>query len=113
MNFALILLAWLQDAPLGGATAPTTNSFSQPGSNIARLAAAESWHAFWWVIPFILLAYVLLVYVMVKFRDKGDGRQPAKFHENNPLEFAWTVIPAIVVALVALHSFPVLHYMEF
>lgn len=65
------------------------------------------------MIPFILIAYGLLVYVIFKFRDKGDGRQPARFHENNPLEFTWTVVPAIIVVLVALHSYPVLHFMEF
>lgn len=103
----------LSAAAAQGLKADTRNPFTAAGSNVARMGAAESWHAFLWVIPFILIAYILLVYVLIKFRDKGDGRQPAEFHENNPLEFAWTVIPAIVVALVALHSFPTLHTMEF
>jgi len=124
MTFATLLLTWLQGAAqapassslpgaAAGMQAPTRIAFTQPGSDVAKLAAAESLHAFWWVIPFILIAYIGLVYVLVKFRDKGDGRQPAHFHENNPLEFAWTVIPAIVVVLVALHSYKTLHYMEF
>ncbi|MGH9518165.1 MAG: cytochrome c oxidase subunit II transmembrane domain-containing protein, partial [Terriglobales bacterium] len=96
----------MQAAAAQGAAAPTRTPFDAPGSNIARLAAAESWRAFWWVIPFILIAYVLLVVVIVRFRDKGDGRQPAKFHEHNLLEMAWTIIPAIVVVVVALHSYP-------
>ncbi|MGH9480472.1 MAG: cytochrome c oxidase subunit II, partial [Terriglobales bacterium] len=103
----------IQQAMQAGMKEPTRTAFSAPGSNLAHAAAAESWHAFLWVVPFILLADVLLVVVIVKFRDRGDGRRPATFHENNLLEFAWTVIPAIVVILVALHSFPVLHYMEF
>lgn len=96
-----------------GLAQPTRNAFASPGSSVARLAAAESWHAFWWVIPFIVIAYVMLVVVMVRFRDKGDGRKAAKFHEHNLLEFLWTVIPAIVVTMVALHSYPVLHFMEY
>ncbi|MGH9393567.1 MAG: cytochrome c oxidase subunit II [Terriglobales bacterium] len=103
----------LAAAAAKGMQANTRNPFGAPGSNVATLGAAESWHALLWVLPFILIAYFLLAYVLVKFRDKGDGRKPADFHENNPLEFAWTVIPAIVVVLVALHSYPVLHYMEF
>lgn len=103
----------IQAQALKGAAENTRNAFSNPGSNLARLGASESWHAFYWVLPFILIAYILLVVVMVKFRDKGDGREPAHFHENNPLEFAWTAIPALVVILVALHSFPTLHFMEF
>lgn len=110
-------LFWLQQtarqALQQGLQAKTRTAFTDPGSTVARAAAAESWHALLLVMPFILIAFILLVYVMFKFRDKGDGRQPATFHENNPLEFAWTVIPAIVVAIVALHSFPVLHFMEY
>lgn len=96
-----------------GLAQPTRNAFDAPGSSVARLAAAESWHAFWWVIPFIVIAYVMLVVVMIRFRDKGDGRKAAKFHEHNLLEFLWTLIPAIVVVMVALHSYPVLHFMEY
>ncbi|HVB40910.1 MAG TPA: cytochrome c oxidase subunit II [Terriglobales bacterium] len=118
MNGAMIWLFQavqqaIQAAATQGAAAPTRDAFNAPGSNIARLAATESWHAFYWVIPFILIAFILLVVVMVRFRDKGDGRQPAKFHDNNPLEIAWTIIPVIVVVMVALHSYPVLHIMEY
>ena len=96
-----------------GSAAPVRNAFNAPGSAEAVRAVAESLHAFIWVIPFILIAYVLLVYVIFKFRDKGDGRQPATFHENNPLEFLWTIVPLIVVVSVALHSYPTLSFMEF
>lgn len=121
MNALVSMLFWLQQttqqaiqqAMQAGMKEPTRTAFSAPGSNLANAAAAESWHAFFWVIPFILIAEILLVVVIIKFRDKGDGRRPATFHENNLLELIWTVIPTIVVVLVALHSFPVLRYMEF
>jgi len=100
-------------AAMQGMAANTRNAFDAPGSTVAHAAALVSWESFWWVIPFILLAYILLVVVMVKFRDKGDGRKPASFSHNNPLEAAWTIIPLLVVITVALKSYPVLHFMEF
>jgi cytochrome c oxidase subunit II len=103
----------MAQAAAKGSAAPVRNAFDAPGSAEAVRAAAESLHAFIWVLPFILIAYILLVYVIFKFRDKGDGRQPATFHENNPLEFLWTVIPVIVVVSVALHSYPTLSFLEF
>ena len=103
----------MAQAAAKGSAAPVRNAFDAPGSREAIRAAAESLHALLWVIPFILIAYILLAYVMIRFRDKGDGRKPASFHENNPLEFLWTVIPLIVVVSVALHSYPTLSFMEF
>ena len=103
----------MAQAAAKGSAAPVRNAFSQPGGIVAIRAAAASLRAFVWVIPFILIAYILLAYVIIKFRDKGDGRKPATFHENNPLEFLWTIIPLIVVITVALHSYPTLTFMEF
>ena len=116
MNAVLTLMIWLQSLPAleaHGSAQPTRNAFWNPGSNLADLGRSETLRAFLFFIPFILIAFALLFYVIVHFRDRGDGRQPAHFHENNPLEFLWTVVPLCVVVYVALHSFPVLHYMEF
>ena len=113
---ALSLWFWLQSAAAlaaPGANGPTRTAFFSPGSNLADLGRAESLRAFYFFLPFIAIALILLVFVIIKFRDKGDGRRPAGFHENNPLEFAWTLLPLGVVIYVGLHSFPVLHYMEF
>lgn len=119
MNPALILfleqsLKSIMDAEaMKGMAAPTRNAFGAPGSNLAHLAAQVSWWSFWMVIPFIIIAFIFLVVVMVKFRDKGDGRQPADFHEHNFLEACWTIIPLIIVIIVAVHSFGPLHFMEY
>ncbi len=98
---------------LKGLAAPTREAFSHPGSNVAQVAAQNSWWSFWLVFPFILIAYLGLVYVMVRFRDKKDGRAPADFHEQNFLEFCWTVIPLAIVVIVAFHSYGPLDFMEF
>jgi cytochrome c oxidase subunit II len=45
---------------------------------------------------------VLLVYAIWRFRHKpGTPRQPEQVHGNTKLEILWTVIPAIVLAVIA------------
>ncbi|MGH9414593.1 MAG: cytochrome c oxidase subunit II [Terriglobales bacterium] len=107
------LQSLMDKGALKGMAAPTRQAFTTPGSNIAHLSAQVSWWSFWMVFPFILIAYVGLVFVMLRYRDKGDGRKPAAFSEHNLLEFCWTVIPIIIVVTVAVHSYGPLHFMEF
>ncbi|MGH9487510.1 MAG: cytochrome c oxidase subunit II [Terriglobales bacterium] len=113
MFFQQSLKSIMESKALKGMAAPTRNAFTTPGSNLARLAAHVSWWSFWMVFPFILIAYVGLIFVMIRFRDKGDGRKPAGFNEHHFLEFCWTIIPLIVVVTVALHSYGPLHFMEY
>jgi len=43
-----------------------------------------------------------LVYAIIRFRKRpGDGVEPKQVHGNTRLEIVWSIIPAIVLALVA------------
>lgn len=54
------------------------------------------------------LVHVLLLYSMFKFRAKAnDTSDGAHFHGNTTLEVVWTIIPAVVVAVLAVLSFDV------
>lgn len=45
---------------------------------------------------------VLLVYALFRFRHKpGTPRQPEQTHGNTKLEILWTIIPAVVLAVIA------------
>ena len=45
---------------------------------------------------------VLLVYALFRFRHRpGTPRQPEQTHGNTRLEILWTVIPAVVLAVIA------------
>ncbi|MGH9533645.1 MAG: cytochrome c oxidase subunit II [Terriglobales bacterium] len=103
------LPAWAQNPG-----ANVTNAFGSPASNIAHAIRHISWTAFWIIIPFIVLAEVLLVVVIFKFRRRpGDNRRPAKFYENAPLEITWTVLPLIAVGVVALMGFHTLKFIDY
>ncbi|MGH9507840.1 MAG: hypothetical protein ACRD13_13035, partial [Terriglobales bacterium] len=69
--------AWAQQP-----NANVTNAFGAPSTNVAHAIDHISWATFWIIIPFIVIAEVLLLVVIFKFRRRqGDQRQPAKFYE--------------------------------
>jgi cytochrome c oxidase subunit II len=51
------------------------------------------------VIAFIIVEGLLL-YTAIKFRRQTAGEMPFQNHGNNRAELTWTVIPALVVAMV-------------
>ena len=62
-------------------------------------------------VPFLLLPQILLVYAIWKFNEKR-GHKPATFHENVPLEIVWTVIPVIVLVMIAVPAYSTLKKIE-
>jgi cytochrome c oxidase subunit 2 len=54
-----------------------------------------------------------LVYAVLRFRRKpGDDREGLPVHGNNTLEIVWTLIPAVIVAVIGIYSYRVLTDVE-
>jgi cytochrome c oxidase subunit II len=56
-----------------------------------------------------LLVLGLLIYIAVKFRA-GANPTPSKVHHNTLLEVAWTIIPVIILVVIAVPSFRLLYF---
>ncbi|HWC62237.1 MAG TPA: cytochrome c oxidase subunit II [Rhizomicrobium sp.] len=56
-----------------------------------------------------LFVLALLVYVVMKFRAAANPT-PSKVHHNTLLEVAWTLIPVIILVVIAIPSFKLLYY---
>jgi cytochrome c oxidase subunit II len=56
-----------------------------------------------------LFVLVLLVYIVIKFRA-GANPTPSKVHHNTLLEVAWTIIPVIILVVIAVPSFRLLYF---
>lgn len=57
---------------------------------------------FWIAVVIFVLVQVALVYAVFRFRErKGDERRPKQIHGNNTLEISWTILPAVILAVVA------------
>jgi cytochrome c oxidase subunit 2 len=52
------------------------------------------------IVVFVLVES-LLVYILVKFRDRDGNREAKQFHGNSTLEIGWTLIPAVILAFIA------------
>ena len=51
----------------------------------------------------------LLVWIVVKYRA-GANPVPSKVHHNTLLEVAWTLIPVIILVVIAVPSFRLLYF---
>jgi cytochrome c oxidase subunit 2 len=100
---ALILIAVTVLASSAGAE-DITNWLQKPATPLAEEVRSSFIFTLILILPFLLLAEGLLLFVILKFR-KRDGVQPATFHENVKLEIAWTVLPALTLVILAVSTF--------
>jgi cytochrome c oxidase subunit II len=61
----------------------------------------------WTISLIVLLVLALLVVVIVRFNAKSNP-VPARFTHNTLVEIAWTVVPVLILAVIAIPSFGVL-----
>ena len=92
--------------------APTVNDLpGGPGVNqlnlglaVTKIAQEQAWlHWFMLIICTVIFLGVfgVMFYSIFKHR-KSKGHKPANFHESTAVEIAWTVVPFIIVILMAL-----------
>lgn len=48
-----------------------------------------------------LVVFAILTYILIHFRYQPGAPQPRQVHGNTQLELAWTLIPAVLVAIIA------------
>ncbi|HTE44246.1 MAG TPA: cytochrome c oxidase subunit II [Gemmatimonadaceae bacterium] len=52
------------------------------------------------IVVFVLVE-ALLLFILVKFRDKDGTREAQQIHGNTTLEIGWTLVPAVILAFIA------------
>ncbi len=55
---------------------------------------------FWATIVFVIVQ-VGILYIIFKFKARPDSPEPKHVHGNTTLEIAWTAIPAVILAFIA------------
>ena len=101
------------------------------GSSIAMAQAPEEWQMgfqdahsptmekivsfndvlLWLCIVFSVFIMGLMAYILFRFSRKRNP-VPQKFSHNSLIEVLWTVIPVIVLVIIAIPSFRLLYYMD-
>jgi cytochrome c oxidase subunit II len=64
---------------------------------------------FWVAVVIGVLVIGGTIYAALKFREKpGEDRSPKQVHGNTVLEISWTIIPALILAVMAVFTIPVI-----
>lgn len=73
-----------------------------PASPDARAIDNLWWLVFWIATGIFVVVQAALLFAVVRFRRRKDEDRPVKqVHGNTRLEIAWTIIPAVLLAAIA------------
>ncbi|MDX1402375.1 MAG: cytochrome c oxidase subunit II transmembrane domain-containing protein, partial [Kiloniellales bacterium] len=95
------------------AVRPEPNAIGlQPPASPTMVAINDFHNLLLWLITAIsLFVLALMVYVMVRFREKANPN-PTKTTHNVAVEVAWTVVPIIILVALAVPSLRLLYYTD-
>jgi cytochrome c oxidase subunit 2 len=90
---------------------PWQMDLQEPAGIIAT--KATDLHDFLLIVITLISVFVLglLVYVCVKFREKPNVK-PSKTSHNTLIEIIWTVVPVLILVVIAIPSFKLLYLTE-
>lgn len=63
------------------------------------------------IISVVIFVFLLLAYTCIRYYHKNNPI-PNKFTHNLPIEILWTIIPCILLLIIALPSFKLLYYAD-
>ncbi len=99
----MVVVAGLLVFVLGGCSlfGGTPQSVNNPaGDNMQRI-----WDLFvpifWASVVVFVIVQGVLIYAVVRFRRRPNQPAPVPTHGNTKLEIAWTIMPAIILAVIA------------
>ncbi len=113
MTRILLLIFSLLQTSICNANAPYEWQIDFQAAASPVMAELHSFHNFLLFITtaIVIFVMILLAYVIFKFNAKRNP-VPAKFTHNIAIEVIWTVIPIIILIIIAIPSFRILKTME-
>lgn len=81
----------------------STPQSSLDPKSVEAVKIDQLWNLVFWIATVIFFAVeTALVVSIVKWRARpGDDEEPKQLHGNTKLEIVWTIIPAVILAVVA------------
>ena len=76
-------------------------SVLHPKGEFARITDAVFMQTVWWAVLVFVLVQGALLYAMYRFRGRPGDAEPDQIHGNTTLEIVWTIIPAVILAVIA------------
>lgn len=111
-HLALLLSAFLTTLSLpalANEPTPWQINFQPPVSPSA--VRLQDFHdmLLWIIFAIAIFVLLLLVWVVIRYNSKVNP-VPAKFTHNVLIEVIWTVVPVVILIIIAIPSFKVLYY---
>src|SRR4029450_2398166 len=72
-----------------------------PLSDFARIGDHVQDQTFYWAVGVFVLVEGALLYAIFKFRGRPEDPEPKQVHGNTTVEIIWTIIPALILAFIA------------
>ena len=72
-----------------------------PLSDFARIGDDVQDQTFYWALGVFILVEGALLYSIFRFRGRPDDPEPSQIHGNTTIEIIWTLIPALILAAIA------------
>ena len=73
----------------------------RPLSDFGKIGDDIQTTTFYWALGVFVLVEGALLYAIFRFRGKPDDPEPRQVHGNTTVEIIWTVIPALILAAIA------------
>jgi cytochrome c oxidase subunit 2 len=88
---------------LAGACSPEhyPQTALRPISDFARIGDDIQSKTFYWAAGVFVLVEGALLYAIFRFRGRPNDAEPRQIHGNTTIEIIWTVIPALILAAIA------------
>ena len=84
-----------------GCNPDSPQSIMQAYGPVAERQLFLFWVIFWAALVIFVLVGGWLVYTVVRYRRRPGQGMPEQVHGNTPLEIGWTVVPALLLAVIA------------
>ncbi|HEX3273227.1 MAG TPA: cytochrome c oxidase subunit II [Gemmatimonadales bacterium] len=73
----------------------------RPLSDFARIGDDIQTTTLYWATGVFVLVEGALLYAIFRFRGRPDDAEPRQVHGNTTVEIIWTIIPALILAAIA------------
>jgi cytochrome c oxidase subunit 2 len=97
--------------PMIGAPLPWGVGLQPSGGAVKDAISSFNSLVFWIIVVITIFVAILLAWVIWKFRASANPN-PSKTSHNTVLEVAWTVVPVLILVVIAIPSFRLIYYQD-
>lgn len=101
LTLSLLLLAILSLALTSCSATDPQNTLAAAGV-VAKKQQDLFWIVFWWAVGVFVVVELLLLFVVLRFRQRPHQGIPTQTHGSTRLEIAWTLAPALVLVSIGI-----------